>query len=355
MALAAVGMSNTLPDASSSHAVRGIDTLRLFAAVWVALYHGAAFPLERLLSPTVALRFPSLGRLPFNGVAAVVVFFVISGFCIHYHNVGKARLSWLRFLAQRAVRIILPLAAVMVLARQLGPDFYGAVHAVLWSVYCEIVYYALYPVIFLIIATGRLRLLIAVSIAMSLVLACLWPKLIFLGDMGNWTWAFCLPMWLAGCALAERYKRALPHSDRRSGSRVWPYRLGAICIGAFAAIVSHLPAIQVGYIWTMPLFVIYCVAWLSEEFQHARSATVDIFERWGAAAYSIYLTHKLAICAVAKLQASWLLSWLLDQAGIAAAAIIFYFLIEKPAHRMAKWVGSRMKNSTASPLQMAES
>jgi len=352
MAVAAADIPNVSRDVNASHAVRGVDTLRFFAAGWVALYHGAAFPIERVLPPVVALKLPGLGRLPFNGMAAVVVFFVISGFCIHYHNVGKVRLSWLRFLLQRAVRIVAPLICVMFLARYLGPDFYGAVHAVLWSVFCEIAYYALYPVIFLLIAKGRLTHLIIGSTGVSFILGCLWPRLVFLGDMGNWTWIYCLPMWLAGCALAERYKRRLSRSDLRAGARVCRYRLGAICFGSLAAILSRLPMFPVGYIWTMPLFTVYSMAWLLREFDHARSAgTVQVFERWGTAAYSMYLTHKLAICAVTKLQVHWFLAWSLDLVAIAVFAIAFYFLVERPSHLMSKWIGHQMKDLPASSLR----
>jgi len=101
----------------------------------------------------------------------------------------------------------------------------------------------------------------------------------------------------------------------------------------------------------MPLFTVYSMAWLPQEFDHARSAgTVQVFERWGTAAYSMYLTHKLAICGVAKLQVHWFPAWSLDLVAIAALAIAFYFLIERPSHLMSKWVGQQMKELAGSSL-----
>lgn len=69
---------------SGDRRIRGLDSIRLFAAIWVAFSHGAAPPLKPFL-----VEYGWIGHLVyggygllFNGVAAVIVFFLISGFCI---------------------------------------------------------------------------------------------------------------------------------------------------------------------------------------------------------------------------------------------------------------------------------
>ena len=61
--------------------IQGLDTFRFFAALWEALSHGAAFPLKAVwayLGPVVHV-FIGIYDCLFNGVAAVIVFFVTSG------------------------------------------------------------------------------------------------------------------------------------------------------------------------------------------------------------------------------------------------------------------------------------
>ncbi len=90
--------------------INGIDRIRAFAALSVMLGH------------TSSPYLPDIFRYVFTGNPAVFVFFVISGFCIHYPYVSSP-LPVSAFYFSRLIRI-LPVAMIgVVLARISGaPD-----------------------------------------------------------------------------------------------------------------------------------------------------------------------------------------------------------------------------------------
>ena len=76
--------------------IRGLDAIRFVAALIVALNHGAAPPFAEWFGRTAlwSRALAGLSAVMFNGVAAVLVFFVISGFCIHYPYARGAPFRW---------------------------------------------------------------------------------------------------------------------------------------------------------------------------------------------------------------------------------------------------------------------
>src|SRR5438105_9261680 len=80
-----------------------------------------------------------------NGPAAVIVFFVVSGFCIHYPYRNGEALRPLQYYPRRYLRILLPLAGAIALANSVGVELSLFDGTVLWSIVCEEVYYLLYP------------------------------------------------------------------------------------------------------------------------------------------------------------------------------------------------------------------
>src|SRR5438477_1992376 len=129
--------------------VAGLDSIRFVAAIWVVMSHGAA-PLKPLFSDPVARLISGGFSSSFNGIAAVMVFFVVSGLCIHLPYVNAQSLPVMEFLLRRYIRIGLPLLAILLTIVVLGGKAYEAGDAVLWSVYAELVYYSMYPMFFLI-------------------------------------------------------------------------------------------------------------------------------------------------------------------------------------------------------------
>ncbi len=68
--------------------VRGVDTLRLIATLWVVFYHCKFIRTDDPKRNTTGFWASLLNAYdaPLSGQAAVGLFFVISGFCIHYPN-----------------------------------------------------------------------------------------------------------------------------------------------------------------------------------------------------------------------------------------------------------------------------
>ncbi len=85
--------------------VKGLDTLRFVAALTVALSHGAGPPLALWLdkSATWSRLFIGAYDVSFDGVAAVMVFFVVSGFCIHFGPASGAPFRVLPFWTRRGI------------------------------------------------------------------------------------------------------------------------------------------------------------------------------------------------------------------------------------------------------------
>jgi peptidoglycan/LPS O-acetylase OafA/YrhL len=112
-------------------------------ALVVFFEHGFALPIKEalgLFSPPMSLpgrvTWLLLGNL-WNGAAAVMLFFVISGFCIHYSTVGSAEFSARIFLIRRLVRIGIPLLVCLTVASLIF-DIRPAAYVGIWSLVCEL-------------------------------------------------------------------------------------------------------------------------------------------------------------------------------------------------------------------------
>lgn len=309
----------------------GIDTLRFFAAMWVAFSHGALFPLAQFLPATRAGHvITSLYDCTFNGTAAVVLFFLISGFCIHYPNVGRGGIDWRTFLARRMVRIGVPLGGAAAIAFVAGPATIDDLGGVLWSIYCEIVYYLLYPLLFLAMGPWGTRRLLGASAIVAAVLLLTNPTAEFVHGFGPITWLFCLPMWLAGVVLAERYSQQRALSVHLP---IWLWRAGAIGAGLAANLALYHVSVVVGYGWAMLFVAGYAFFWLHEEFVRGRErGAVPLWEAMGAFSYSIYLMHELVLHQFDHLPVNLPLVWALQLFCILAGSYLFYLLVERPGH-----------------------
>src|SRR5271169_5826452 len=113
-----------------------LDALRFILALWVAIGHYGVFPLF-----AGADQSSSLGRFLTHawssivfGTPAVIVFFVISGFCIHLPFRAKTKLPVARFYLRRYTRILIPVIGALLVYRLDGAKlhFWGE-HSILWQ------------------------------------------------------------------------------------------------------------------------------------------------------------------------------------------------------------------------------
>ena len=140
---------------SNSNRVPGLDSFRLVAAIIVMVYHVWAFPLFQGIEKTLLVKYlDGFYNVLWNGPAAVIVFFVISGFCIHfpYRNTRKYP-KWILFSVKRILRLSIPFVAVLIIETTIKLDgvrvgnnlWYSIVG---WSLTCELLYYLSYPMLY---------------------------------------------------------------------------------------------------------------------------------------------------------------------------------------------------------------
>ncbi|HEY5327825.1 MAG TPA: acyltransferase family protein, partial [Mucilaginibacter sp.] len=190
----------------------GVDSIRFILAFIVMLshfYNVYATALKH--SSHVLLRGTGYFLAnAFDGTSAVIAFFIISGFVIHYPNKnGIPNLA--EFWIRRFLRILIPLAVILII----GSQFNHPENAVVWSLYCELIYYALYPLIAKINLSWKNKFLIAYAIAALFICSFAWHDIIALIKQTNtnyqgyyWqsgpylTWIAGLPCWLLGVLIA---------------------------------------------------------------------------------------------------------------------------------------------------------
>jgi peptidoglycan/LPS O-acetylase OafA/YrhL len=330
---------------------RGLDSLRFVAAGWVALSHGAGLPLKGILGNRgpIGHAVASIHGVLFNGVAAVAVFFVISGFCIHLPCARERRLSVRPYLIRRYVRIGGPLLAALAVMHLTPEPIARAGAGVLWSVYCELIYYTLYPLLFaLFLRYGIPRIVSAATLVAGLLLV-MHSSYLRPWEFGiEATWLIGLPSWLLGCLMADRARRWSIDDDRIA---IWPWRVGAWLYSAAAlAAVFHAP-VPVGFPATSLIFAFYCYPWLSRELKRYRiEPPVGGLEWAGTWSYSLYLTHAMVIAAFSTYSdLPPLMAWIVELVAIVSIAYSFHLCVERPSHALARRLG-RLAAAPALPL-----
>lgn len=329
----------------------GLDLIRLICAVWVVFDHFGMPPiLNGLLGIDIAKG--SWGHVidagyhvTVSGAAAVIVFFVISGFCIHYpQRMGKP-LNLATYYPRRYIRIGVPLLAAMginlLIGHDLGLQLTSVPKSVLWSVYAEVIYYTVYPLLLHLKQKYGWEKLIGFSLVLSyLIILAMNPKA---GDYPSYgllfNWMVGLPCWLLGCRLAEVYVRP----PRLAMANIWHLRLLVWGLSSVCFVLRfHSP---IGYPLTLNLFAIMVAIWLHAEVRHSK-AHVEAhplfsgLESAGAWSYSLYLMHAPAAYIfkeyVYHLDLGVFLNWLCLMVFILMLSYLFYVLVERPAHRIAR-------------------
>jgi peptidoglycan/LPS O-acetylase OafA/YrhL len=315
--------------------VAPISSIRFVLACWVVLSHFGPGAL-RSDAKGIASLAEGLLRNAFDGIAAVIVFFVISGFCIHYpHRREREVASYRAFYLRRYLRTLIPMACAILLAVPLDLPI---VRTILWSLMAEEIYYLIYPL--LLVLRNRIgwpRVMLSAWLCSAAVIWLRPNHYEYFGYGWQLTWVVGLPCWLLGCRLAESVER--PRRNKISTLRIWSWRAGIwACSSTIVFLTFHTPIHAACY---LNAFACVAALWLDREIQYYREkpATKGL-EKLGETSYSIYLMHTHGPALIHSLFGiAWsasFLPWLASVGASAAVSIVFYILVERPSHRIAR-------------------
>jgi len=382
---------------NSTHANSGkvhflrLDTLRGVAILMVFLFHYwlAIQQRDTALASEAKLdgAWNWLLIMHHLGFLGVQLFFVISGFCIHYSYLSWKRKSagepdrqfFPRFYSRRFWRIVPPylvallcfyllktphplsafhlkhLAPHLILGNTLFPSETFSVNPSFWSVAVEWQLYLVYPLVLLLFSRlGTTRgFLIAAAIG-----------LLFRFTLQSWGspyWLSHLPFrwwyeWTLGVLIAASWSE-----QRRLFYPNLFFGLLLAGITAYAVIGSH----DVVFQWLMPPFFF---AYLVEVCVWS-AKPVGWFERGvgllGLCSYSFYLWHQPLLNAAVSLAAHhggyfsafeiWILLCAIILAALTVLSAAFYQLTEKPSIALGQWFARRKPRQieSATPFDTA--
>lgn len=321
-----------------------LDALRFVLAFWVVVGH-LGMPLL-FGDLTTGTGYWLLLKRGWNtivfGTPAVIVFFVISGFCIHLPFRGSQRIDVARYYLRRYTRILIPVAAALVVYRLFGRHltFWGERSILwaspLWSLACEEIYYAMYPLLRWLRNTVSWKVLLPASFFISIPISARHQYAFdwhVFGPFG--TAMMLLPVWLLGCLLAEQAE-LLPSA--KSGMTIWIWRFLA-WFGSWIAEMVHFK-LHISYTITMVWFGILAYFWVRAELAHGKTSAPNRYlVAAGAWSYSLYLVHVQGAELIGLVRLPRLgpvPDWSLAIVSSLVFAYVFYLLVERPSHRLAQ-------------------
>jgi peptidoglycan/LPS O-acetylase OafA/YrhL len=324
----------------------GVDSIRFILALLVMLSHFDNVYAEGL-KHSVYFPIKLLGVFlanAFDGTSAVIAFFIISGFVIHYPN--KNGISNLpQFWIRRFLRILIPLVVIIAI----GSAFDHPEKTVTWSLFCELIYYALYPLIFKINLSWKTKFIVAWLIAALIIGIGSYHDVQALlkqtnnnyhgyyWQFGNYiTWIVGLPCWLLGVLIAEN----IDHLKTISFSKVMLYRLLVYAISCFCCFGKfHL---HISYLISMNIFALLLYKWIQAEIVYYKNRQPNkSLEKMGKFSYSLYLCHPIAFLLLKHFIVFNGLTYPLFITLTIASAYLFYLVIERPSHKLARMVNQK--------------
>jgi peptidoglycan/LPS O-acetylase OafA/YrhL len=330
----------------------GVDSIRFVLAFIVMLSH-----FDNVYATALKHSGHSLVRdagyflaNAFDGTSAVIAFFIISGFVIHYPNkngIPDLKEFWIR----RFLRILIPLSIILIAGTWFGhPE-----NAVVWSLFCELIYYGLYPFMAKIGISWKSKFLIAYTIAALMICTLCFHDIIAFVKQTNtnyhgyyWqlgailTWIVGLPCWLLGVLIAEN----IDGLKQASYKSVFTYRVMVFAISCFCCVGKfHL---HLSYILSMNIFALLLYKWLQTEIVYFKThPSSPLMERMGKFSYSLYLCHPLLYVILRLFIVNNMFTYPLFILLTIAFSYCFYLVVEKPGHRLARRITRKYKPAAA--------
>lgn len=363
---------------ASSSRLSSLDGLRGVAALIVVIHHSL------LVSPALAAAYYggdiegtwhriavySPLHLVWGGKEAVVVFFVLSGLVLVFATRSRS-FDWFSYFPSRLLRLYLPVAGAVVVGALImaipvgaGPDspwldrdagyplaailkdltlVGGNSHVIspLWTLRWEIIFSLLLPV-----AAYALRLIPAWAFG------ALCVGLSVLGAAQGVDALRYLPIFGVGVALAgewSRIERGVERMSTRTASWAWP----AISAGALLLLSSYwmlyslLPYTTALTLSQAPVLLgaVALVIAASQWKPLVRVLTWRWIALLGAISFSLYLVHEPIVIAIAHLTDSARMTLLLAVPAALVVAWLFWLVVERPAHKLARKVKDHARRS----------
>lgn len=350
--------------------LHSLTGLRFVAALGVFAFH----------SQSLLPRWPALAPLFAGGQAGVSFFFVLSGFVLTWSAAGEhvaVRTFWRR----RAARILpaywvgwligipvtwlafgaWPSAAALVGTGTLSQSWfddksiYFGVNGVGWSLSCEVLFYALFPVLLPVVRRlsrgGLMRVAggcVAVLLALDLV-----GLLVAGAGAGDpagsvFWWVSILPVsLLPEFVLGMAAARALSIGAVPAVPLRWA---GIVAVVAVYAAGLFPAAAVVGGLTAAPFALVICAAARTELTGSPGVLGAKWWVRLGTWSYAFYLLHQMVLRTSEWLWPadSWL--WLHFLVGLIAAvgtSAVLYVVVEKPFER--RWRTPHVRSSVPLP------
>lgn len=305
---------------------------------------------------------------PFLGYA-ILLFFLISGFCIHYPNTSPyAKPCWKTYLVRRFWRIYPPYIVAVVFTAIISFccfHFFGdktwdiervlrvatltqnyppsngqfLSNPSLWTIPLEIEFYLLYPFAFYLYVKSKTRVLAFVAVGLSA-----WS--VYLHDLGitwlSFTSLLLWPSWLLGAWVANLFAKGKLSSFK---SR---YLVSALVISLAVSLGSRLEnsAQWFQYMaWTSFYFFFFIVCLSHSKLFHGKILSpISIGLSWlGKISFSLYLIHfplfKLLgyiHLEIFKSKPENFLVTILYVIPVIFFSWVFYLTIERPIHQWSK-------------------
>ena len=287
----------------------------------------------------------------FTGSCGVVVFFIISGLCIHLPNTATLRIPELKsYFVRRLLRIIPPVVPIVLYYHYasemtLGKAISGTI---LWSVVCEVIYYVIYPLLlWLRRRQASWWKIIAISYVAGIGVVLTDP-----GSRSYWTygpaltWILGLPCWLLGAALAEMVQ--MPNQPRVTMRSIVAWRLFIWSLAALTVALNFSTPLRDP--WTLNGFAVFVFFWIRREIAyHTHTPPFRLLESFGMWSFSLYITHQI-VWQAWKAQMNivkpyGILEYFGTLAVVLLAAYGFYLIIELPTHYLSRMVAGRLKRA----------
>jgi peptidoglycan/LPS O-acetylase OafA/YrhL len=324
----------------------GVNSLRFILAFIVMLSHYSDVYVNKMKYSGYPLLRASSHFLAnaFDGTSAVIAFFIISGFVIHYPNkTGIPNLT--EFWIRRFLRILIPLAVIITIGSWFGhPE-----NAVVWSLFCELIYYAVYPFLAKIKRSWKTKFLVSYGIAALFIVTLCFHDIEALvkqtnfnyqgyyWQLGPWlTWIIGLPCWLLGALIAEH----IDDLQKVTFKSVMIYRILVYLTSCFCCVGKfHL---HISYMLSMNIFALLLYKWLQVEIVYFKTHRANkTLEKMGKFSYSLYLCHPLIYFILRIYFVNNSFTYPMFILAAIVVSYVFYVLIERPSHELARRINSK--------------